>query len=488
MLVVPLVLSAYTHLWNPVGFPDIFFDEGIYMRRAMNVLDTGSPQEASFYDHPLLGQMVLAGVLQITGYAGPHDVPTDPSSLETLYLAPRVFMGLLAVLDTFLVYKITEKRFGQRTAMIAAVLFAVMPMSWLLRRILLDSIFLPFVLSSILLALHSQNSSRRHALIIMSGACMGLEVFTKIPAFAMIPLVSALVYCAGRNVRHVGMWFVPVVLIPMAWPAYSLSAGQFDMWVHDVLWQAGRASGGLPVIAAYLFDIDAVLMSLGIAGFVFAAVKRTTFLVLWFAPLLLFFATIGFLQYFHWIPLIPAMCIAVAVLIDRGICRIPRDAVRNYAALGAVSAIGAFGLATTGVIINADVSSSQFEALSFVLENIDEKDTTILAGPVYSWILYGVYDRENVPADYSLVLFEPITTERVLLVADPHFVLDTGRGPELKDVYENTRTMAKFEGTVGDIDASKFPNGSYKFAREGELIEIKNNWQPLPSHKLAGRQ
>lgn len=241
-----------------------------------------------------------------------------------------------------------------------------------------------------------------------------------------------------------------------------------------MLWQAGRASGGLPVTAAYLFEIDSVLMTLGIAGFVFAAMTRERFVVLWFAPMLLFLATIGFVQYFHWIPLIPAMCIAAAILISRGIDRIARAAIRNYAMLGTVFAIGIFGLATTGMIISSDVSSSQFEALSFVLENVDE-EVTVLASPVYSWILYDVYGK-NALADYSSILYEPIKTEKVLLVADPHFIYDIDRGPELRDVYEGTYTVGEFRGTVGGIDTSKFPNGSYKFTREGDLIEIKRNW------------
>jgi len=45
--------------------------------------------------------------------------------------------------------------------------------------------------------------------------------------------------------------------------------------------------------------------------------------------------------------------------------------------LGTVFAIGIFGLATTGMIISSDVSSSQFEALSFVLENVDEEVTVV---------------------------------------------------------------------------------------------------------------
>jgi len=474
LLAAPLVLSAYTHLWNPVGFPDIFYDEGIYVRRAMNILDSGNPQEAYFYDHPFFGQIVLSGVLRMTGHPDSLGVSTEASSLETLYMVPRVFMGILAVLDTFLIYKIAEKRFRRRTAIVASILFAVMPMSWLLRRILLDSLFLPFALSSILLALYSRDSDRRHALMISSGVCLGLAIFTKIPAFAMVPLVSVLVYSASKKTKDVGLWSVPVILIPLIWPAYSLSVGQFDSWLNDVLWQAGRASGGLPVTAAYLLEIDSVLLTLGIAGFVFAAMKREKFVVLWFAPMLLFLATIGFVQYFHWIPLIPAMCIAAAVLIGRGIDRVARAAIRNYAMLGSVFAIGIFGLITTGMIISSDVSSSQFEALSFVLENVDE-EVTVLASPVYSWILYDVYGK-NALADYSSILHEPIKTEKVLLVADPHFIYDIDRGPELRDVYEGTYTVEEFRGTVGGIDTSKFPNGSYKFTREGDLIEIKRNW------------
>jgi len=472
---VPLMLSAYTHLWNPVGFPDIFFDEGIYMRRAMNILDNGNPQEAYFYDHPFFGQIVLSGVLKMTGYPDSLNVSTEASSLEMLYMIPRVFMGILAVLDTFLIYKITEKRFGRRVAIVASILFAVMPMSWLLRRILLDSIFLPFALSSILLALYSKDSDRKRALIILSGVCLGLAIFTKIPAFSLIPLVSFLVYSVNKKTKHVGLWFIPVILIPLIWPVYSLSVDQFDLWINDVLWQAGRDSGGLPVIMAYLFEIDSVLLTLGIAGFAFAAIRREKFAVLWFAPILLFLATIGFVQYFHWIPLIPVMCIAAAVLINKGIGKITRTAIQNYVMLGTVFTIGMFGLITTGIIISGDMSSSQFKALSFVLENIDEEEVTMLAGPVYSWILYDVYGK-NALIDYSSILDEPIKTEKVLLVADPHFIYDIDRGPELKDAYENTYTMEEFRGVVGSIDTSKFPNGSYKFTREGDSIEIKKNW------------
>ena len=135
------------------------------MRRAIHVLDGLGPQEPrnvtwSFeqpYDHPYFGQLFLASALGIVGYPDSLNPRVgDVYSIEMLHLVPRLLMGMLAVVDTFLIYKIAERRYSNRNiAFIAAILFAVMPMSWLTRRILLDSLFLPFLLTSILFALYT---------------------------------------------------------------------------------------------------------------------------------------------------------------------------------------------------------------------------------------------------------------------------------------------------------------------------------------------
>src|SRR5439155_16595277 len=80
-------------------------------------------------------------------------------SIEMLYLVPKVLMGLLAVVDTFLIYKISEYRYNRNVALIASILFAVMPITWLLRMVYLDSILMPFLLSSILFAVYTKNNS-----------------------------------------------------------------------------------------------------------------------------------------------------------------------------------------------------------------------------------------------------------------------------------------------------------------------------------------
>ena len=124
LIVIPLTLSAFTHLWNPIGFPYIHGDEAHYLRRAMHVLQGLGPQEAKtefehHFDHPYFGQLFLGGVFGAIGY--PHFINISSSSfeglkwsVEQLYLYPRILMGILAVVDTFLIYKITERRYFQK--------------------------------------------------------------------------------------------------------------------------------------------------------------------------------------------------------------------------------------------------------------------------------------------------------------------------------------------------------------------------------------
>ena len=111
----------------------------------MHVLNGTGPQESAFYDHPYWGQLFLAGIFWLVGYPNSLHPLNDVHSIEMLYLFPRVLMGIFAVIDTFLVYKISEYKYNRSIAFIASILFAVMPITWLTRRILLDSIQLPFL-------------------------------------------------------------------------------------------------------------------------------------------------------------------------------------------------------------------------------------------------------------------------------------------------------------------------------------------------------
>ena len=68
--------------------------------------------------------------------------------------------------------------------------------------------------------------------VILSGILLGLAIFTKVPALTMIPLVGYLIYRNTRNsIKYLGLWLIPVIAIPLAWPIFANSIGPSDDWL-----------------------------------------------------------------------------------------------------------------------------------------------------------------------------------------------------------------------------------------------------------------
>lgn len=89
-MLIPISLSAFTHLWNIDGFPSIYRDEDHYLRKTMHVLRGLGPQEGPIellsypltpYTHPYFGQLFLAGILGMIGYPDSLHPTADISSI-----------------------------------------------------------------------------------------------------------------------------------------------------------------------------------------------------------------------------------------------------------------------------------------------------------------------------------------------------------------------------------------------------------------------
>ena len=512
LILIPLILSAFTHLFNPGGFPCVNFDEAVGIRRAMHFLVGLGPQDpssrfdhsqasTSSYDHPHFGQIFLAGMFKIIGYPSSLNPSSSIQSIEMLYVVPRVIMGMLAVVDTFLIYKIVERRYNTKTgAFIASTLFAVMPMTWLYRWILLDSILMPFVLSSILLAIflrrnndiivsddingsitrknisikNSLAKNKELILTLISGILLGVAIYTKVPAITIIPVVGFLIFTNTRKWKMLGLWFIPVVIIPSLWPAYALSVGQFDEWLDGVLWQATQreistgtdSSHSISSELKTIFNMDPVLISLSLLGIVYAAIRRNYFILLWVVPFFIFSFMIHWVYYFHFILLLPLFCIASALLIKEipDIILKKNNLYKKVVPFAAISVIGIFGLTTTVHLIVSNYSLPYFAVSSFIAQHSDDTlvagtnnvtnkivdDTTIISSPAFSWIFSYVFGKDHVlPTRAS----QELTTEKVLLVLDPNyrFVLsgkeleDKAQVASLLNLYNNTATIASFQ-------------------------------------------
>lgn len=475
LIIAVLAISAFTHLWNAAGFPDIFFDEGAYMHRAMHVLKGLGPEEGALYDHPFFGQIFLAGVFTAIGYPHSLNLSDSVDSVSTLYLVPRILMGVLAVADTFLIYKIADKRYGKNVALVSAVLFSVMPISWIFRRILLDSILLPFLLLSVLAALHSRDSKHSTFLVLLSGACLGLAIFTKIPAFTVMPLVGSMVFFYNRKrLKMLSLWLVPLILIPLAWPIQSIESGHFSNWVHDVfIYQTHRTGGSdLYTISKTFIQLDPVLFFLAAAALVFVAIRKDYFIVSWFVPFMIFLYLINYNQYFYWIPIIPVMCIAAGVFIVKLAQKIPRKQIATVCIIVSISVVGIFGIVNLVQLIDTDMTSAQYTAISYVVNDTKyTNNALVLAGPTYSWILDDVFHKKNTRV-YYYALSDPLYPKTVF-VSDPHFHFDLNLGKGLVDLYNSTHPVSTFDGSLSRYDTSHYPYQNLYYTTEGNHLEIR---------------
>jgi 4-amino-4-deoxy-L-arabinose transferase-like glycosyltransferase len=501
LIAIPLVLSAFTHLWNPIGFPYIHGDEAHYLRRAMHVLDGLGPQEAKtefehHFDHPYFGQLFLGAVLGPIGY--PHLINITSSSfeglrwsVEQLYLYPRILMGILAVVDTFLIYKITDRRYSRNAAFIAAVLFAVTPLTWLTRRIVLESIYLPLILSSILCVLylsHSQlkstdsNKNRifdqaksisrymrdNRILTITSGVLLGLAIFTKITAIMIIPLLLYLVLMKSRanTLKVLRLWILPVILIPMIWPIYALVSGQFQDWIYGVAWQGDRDGRGLYRSFSAIFKMDPLLCTIGLSSIIIiTAIKRDLFLLLWLIPFLLFYSLLPFIQHFHWIFILPLLCIATGISISEilGMIRKRKASQVRLGLYCAVSLLFVFGFVSTALLININLNGSLFTAQALIIKllpSTSHKDhntteNVFLIGSnwmqSFSWIPKYIFNKDHSFKEYieKNLPIENENTVKILLLVDRKdqegFSLTHQEGSSLEKekLFNNTHAIAE---------------------------------------------
>ena len=501
LIVIPLALSAFSHLWNPIGFPYIHGDEAHYLRRAMHVLQGLGPQEAKTefdrpFDHPYFGQLFLSSVLWAIGY--PHFINISSTSfeglkwsIEQLYLYPRILMGILAVVDTFLIYKITERRYTRNAAFIATVLFAVTPLTWLTRRVVLESIYLPLILSSILCALYlshprlksADNSKNKifdtaiaigkylrgsRILTFTSGLLLGFAIFTKITAIMIIPLLLYLIFkkSSGNSLKALGLWILPVIMIPMIWPTYALISGQFQDWIDGVLWQSDRDGRGLYRSYLTIFNMDPLLWVIGLSSVIsITLIKRDVFFLLWLVPFLLFYSLIPFIQHFHWIFLLPLLCMATGVCISDLLDKISKrkGSLTRVGLYGAVSALFIFGFVSTTLLINMNLNGSLFTAQALVIKSLpytnqkgqSPTENVILMGSnwmqSFSWIPEYVFNKDHSFKEFieKNLPIENEETKKILLLVDRKdqdgFSLTNqeGRSLEKERLYNNTRAIAE---------------------------------------------
>jgi len=414
-----------------------------------------------------------------------------------LWMVPRLLIGVIGVIDTFLVYKISERRYNTKVALIAAILFAVMPVIFL-RTIFLESLLLPFLLSSILFAICSGGTIRsnirvNNSMVFLSGIFLGLSIFTKIPIFMMIPLVGLLIYTNNKSLKILGLWFIPVILIPLIWPGYALLHGEWEYWWDAIYWQTHRQQGTdinandtLPNVIVKDFLQMPILIFLGLLGLAFAAIKKDYFLLLWAIPFLVFLYFIGLVRDFHLVPILPALCISTARLIIDLLKKLNNRKAQNIITFSVISAIAIFGLINFMVQFTKVNNELRFAEVAFVLRYLDENkndDITTISNRVYSWIPKYVFHLDGQYMIPEMSVEEEPQNKKVLMVADPPFRRILGSndtiGNHLMNIYNEhskDRTSTVVTGENKIVTPKPWPSG-LKLYPGIDLIDNQQIWK-----------
>jgi hypothetical protein len=509
------------------------------MYRAMHLLTFGNLEwNTPFYDHPYFGPIILASMLHVINYPT-IIVPdlNDYSSVELAYIVPRLIIGFFFILDTLLLYVITRIHYNRNVAVISCLLFSIMPLTWAMRRIYLESILYPFLLTAILIVVYLKSSKNLgvktgNFLIFISGIMLGLSIFTKAPMIAMTPLLTYYIYLYKRKISQIFLFLIPTILIPLLWPIYAMLRGEFDQWTLGVISQLERQNGSILNAFYDLYSMDPILLAMGLAGTIFAVIRRDLFIILGIVPFLIIFSFfITYVNWFHLIPIFGLLCIASGVMFD---WLIKHSTKARIIPISIISAVIVIGFLSTLVLISTNISSFQYQSMVYIntllsgstespmqypdktistlpitinqvdqnidskgaapdlLENnntLDNYSTVIISSPIYSWIYKFIYNYNNTFPSYTENK-EVKKENKVILVLDRYFRdfivnnvesrnkswnSDLSTSANLHKAFVGLNSSKYFNGTANDYDMWQYPYTSMRFNLGGSPVEIRTD-------------
>jgi hypothetical protein len=461
------------------------------------------------YDHPYFGQIFLAAFLGITGY---QDFFSSPGHLnyEMIFLIPRIFMGILAIADTFLIFKIAELLYNRKVGFVAAILFAVTPTTWLTRWILLDSIQLPLILLSILFAVFSfrgtregsKNNSKNILLVLLSGTFLGLSIFTKIPAIMIVPLVGYLIFTNSKwNFKILGLWFIPVILIPLLWPAYSISVGEFNSWLNGIIKQAHRAPNPLYFSITEFLMRDPLLLIVGSIGIILAVVKKDLFILLAVIPFLIFMYFVNYVVLHHLMWVVVILCISASRLFVDILTFVKRYKPLLLLSLGGISLFFVFAFTSTIELVTRNETSQFFGAAALVDQYLEAKLITnnnnnspdsnknikVLGNTFFIWIQQYVFHNDNYVSFFQIPKKLEFENQNVISIIDSRFKRELQRddytGITLRKMFStfDTKSIATFNPTLYgdkiDILLTNLERPNKTAIEVTNILDKANHWK-----------
>lgn len=215
-----LCLSLVLQALNLFNYPAYTADEGTFMANAWAILQGKSAAYTYTYVHPPLGWVQIAGWTQLTG---------GMASFGNAINSGRVLMLVLATASSLLLYLITSRLSGSRSAaFLALILYALSPLSLLYRHeILIDNIGMFWLLLSLCLITTGKSRLGTFAL---AAVMLGIAILSEGLFLLFVPAMFYAVWLhATRFQRKFSLVaFVYITLaIASAYVLLALLKGEF---------------------------------------------------------------------------------------------------------------------------------------------------------------------------------------------------------------------------------------------------------------------
>jgi Dolichyl-phosphate-mannose-protein mannosyltransferase len=263
LLIMSIATGALTHGYNIFNYPLYITDEGIYIQQAWAVLREGrlSPY-TYFYDHAPAGWLVIAAWVAL--------LPSQFQTFGNANNTGRMLMLICHVISTFLLYRVTYRMAGNRTAaVLAAFFFNVSPLAiFYQRQVLLDNLMVTWLLLTLYYVTNGtdwRKGDLRILAAIFSGLTFGVALLTKENAVFFAPIVMYALFkrLRGRmNYRFsMGFWcFSTGSLVSLYFLFATLknellpSGFSFDLnnppadhvsLLYSIWWQVHRGEGSI---------------------------------------------------------------------------------------------------------------------------------------------------------------------------------------------------------------------------------------------------
>lgn len=405
MLLAFLVVFAVAASYN-LGYMSVQWDEMPHLLGAKLLIEGHTQFYITTYGYyPPLFDLITTGAFAAFGVSD---------------IAGRAIAVTFAVLSIWLVFEFAKRVYGEKHALLAAVLLGTMPGFFWLSRVTMLETMLVFFFTLAMFAFYAwlgnQNSNKA---LLLSGLALGIGVLAKYQIIvAALAMLLCILFLARKrlklNLAKFAVIIIIVALVVMPWFAiiyhyngmtkfetiqYVMSEGGQDRPAYSNRFQPLPiyyiAEMTWPFEGINVHPITLPVMILGLFGlgiFAYRRNKNDIFFLTWFLVIYAFFTFIPNRQWRYVTPLFPILAISATFFIWFLYGKVkawqpkePQISVRKYKK--AVSA--AFILLITGAVVYAGYESYQMtvrdqinipvkEATAYLTSHLDANQSAVL--------------------------------------------------------------------------------------------------------------